>query len=193
MLLKELSPAATNPVPLRELAAHLRLSHGFTDDGSEDSLLELYLRNATAVVERRTSQALISRPYLLQVASWDRHGNLNLPIGPVNTIDSIKFVSPGSTILLDPEDWQLEPGVTRQRITGTDCGPLWPLPRGAVAEFEFVAGYGESWNDVPDDLRQAVLLLAAHYYENRFGEVETDGGVPFGVLSIVEQHRPVRI
>ena len=193
MLLKEISPAATNPVPLRELAAHLRLSHWFTDDGAEDGLLELYLRNASALIERRTAQALINRPYILQTACWDRHGHFHMPVGPVAEIDTIKLVSPSSTIDLDPEDWVLEPGTARQRLTGAGGGPLWPLPRGAVAELNFVAGYGDSWNEVPDDLRQAVLLLAAHYYENRFGEIEADGGLPYGVLAIVEQNRAVRL
>lgn len=193
MLLKETTPAAFNPIPMAEFSAHLRLAHGFIDDGADDALLELYLRNATAVVERRTGQALISRPYTMQSARWDRHGYLTLPVGPVMAIDTMRFITPGSTIDLDPEDWQLTPGVTRQVVTGSAGRPLWPLPRGAVAELTFSAGYGATWNDVPDDLRQAVLLLAAHYYENRFGEVEVDAGLPFGVLSIVEQHRPVRL
>ena len=193
MLLKETTPALFNPVPLAEFSAHLRLSHGFVDDGSENGLLEMYLRNATQVVERRTCQAMIARPHVLQVAAWDRKGHFTLPIGPVATIDSFRFVSPASTIDLDPEDWQLCPGVNRQTLTGAAGGPLWPLPKGAVAELSFSAGYGATWNDVPDDLRQAVLVLAAHYYENRFGEVEVEGGLPCGVLSIVEQHRPVRL
>ena len=193
MLLKETTPAAMNPVPLREFGAHLRLSHGFNDDGSEDALLEIYLRNATAVVERRTGQALIARPYLLQSACWDRKGHMTLPVGPVGQIDALRYVGPGGTIDLDPEDWVLEPGTTRQKVTGAGGGALWPLPHGSVAEFEFTAGYGTSWNDVPDDLRQAVILLAAHYYEDRSGNIEIEGGLPYGVLSIVEQHRPVRL
>lgn len=193
MLLKETMPAAFNPVPITEFAAHLRLAHGFIDEGAENALLELYLRNATAVVERRTGQALISRAHVLQTACWDRQGHLTLPVGPVMAIDSLRFVSPSSTIDLDPEDWELAPGVTRQRLTGPNGGPLWPIPSGSVTELAFNAGYGETWNEVPNDLRQAVLLLAAHYYENRFGEIEVDGGLPFGVLNIVEQHRPVRI
>ena len=193
MLLKEIAPAANNPVPVREFAAHMRLSHGFIDDGAEDGLLELYLRNATAVVEQRTSQALIERPYIVQTASWDRRGHFHLPVGPVAMIDQVRFVSPGSEVALEAEDWRLEPGHVRQRLTAVDGGPLWPLPRGAVAELSFTAGYGASWNEVPDDLRQAVILLAAHYYENRFGEIQADAGLPFGVLSIVEQHRPARI
>ena len=195
MLLKEITPAARNPVPLREFGSHLRLAHGFTDDGSEDGLLELYLRNATAMIERRTAQALISRVHVLQVPCWDRNGHLVLPIGPVSAIDSIQYVSASSTVDLDPDDWHLQPGTSRQKLTGKLGGPLWPLPHGSIAELRFTAGHGASWNDVPDDLRQAVLLLAAHLYENRFGDVDASmaGGVPAGVLSIVEQHRAVRI
>lgn len=195
MLLKEVTPAVHNPVPLREFGAHLRLAHGFTDDGSEDGLLELYLRNATAMIERRTAQALISRVHVLKVACWDRNGHMVMPIGPVSAIDTIQYVSASSTTDLDPDDWRLMPGTSRQKLTGKLGGPLWPLPHGSIAELRFTAGYGVSWNDVPDDLRQAVLLLAAHLYENRFGEIgdPTTGGVPAGVLSIVEQHRAVRI
>ena len=193
MLLKEVMPPAFSPVPLDEYKAHLRLAHGFNDDGAEDTILEVYLRNATAVIERRAGQALIARPYTLQSACLDRDGHLTLPVGPVATVDSIRFVSPGSTIDLAPEDWVLEPGSSRQKVTARGGGPLWPLPAGAVAELTFTAGYGPTWDDVPDDLRQAVLLLAAHYYENRFGEIEADAGLPFGVNAIVDQHRPVRI
>lgn len=193
MLLKEIRPAATNPVPLREFAAHLRLAHGFNDDRSEDGLLELYLRNATAVVERRTAQALISRPYRLNLSSWDHHGHMTMPVGPVAAIDQFRYVGPGSTIDLEPEDWVLEPGTTRQRITGARGGSLWPLPLGSVAELNFAAGHGESWNDVPDDLLQAVITLAAHFYENRFGEVAGTGPLPAGVMAIVDQHSPIRI
>ena len=176
-----------------EFAAHLRLAHGFNDDGAESAVLEIYLRNATAVIERRTGQALIARAYTLQVATWDRDGHLSLPIGPVSAIDQIRFIGPNSMIDLEPEDWFLKPGTTRQKLTGPNGMALWPLPRGSVAELSFTAGYGPSWDDVPDDLRQAVLVLGAHFYENRFGDVALDGALPYGVGQIVEQHRGMRI
>lgn len=193
MLLKEQSPTALNPVPLHELSTHLRMAQGFTDDGSEDMLLELYLRNATAVIEERTSKALVARPCTLQVACWNRNGHLHLPVGPVASIDQIQITRPGSTFVLSTDDWSLEPGTSRQRLTGPNGGPLRALPHGALAEITFTAGFGTSWNDVPDDLRQAVLLLAAHYYENRDGDTAVDGGLPFGIAPIVERHVPIRL
>jgi len=193
MLLKELSPATLTPVPLRELAAHLRVSQGFSDDGTEDALLELFLRNATAVIEARLSRALIARPYTLQTASWNRRGHLVLPLGPVAEIDGIRFLRQGTIIDLAPEEWTLEPGTQRQRVTGQGGGPLRGLPHGALAEISFTAGYGPSWNQVPDDLRHAVLLLAAHFYDNRDGEVAADHGMPHGLASLLERHRTVRL
>lgn len=193
MFLKEQAPSALNPVPIRELAAHLRLAQGFNDDGSEDALLDLYLRNATAVIERRTATALVERPYLLQTACWDRRGHLHLPVGPVTTIDSIRYIRPGSTIDLTEDDWRLEPGTRRQRLTGPSGRALRMLPHGALAEIAFTAGYGPSWNEVPDDLRQAVILLAAHCYENREGDVELDNGMPHGLAGILERHQAIRL
>lgn len=193
MLLKEVTPPALNPVPIRELAAQLRLSQGFSDDGSEDALLDLYLRNATAVIETRTGRALVSRAYTFQVGRWDRNGHLHLPIGPVAAIDTFQLIRPGSTITLSEGDWVLEPGTQRQRITGPGGGALRGLPHGALAELGFSAGYGPSWNEVPEDLRHAVMMLAAHFYENRDGEIEADNGLPFGLTGILERHRTVRL
>lgn len=36
-------------------------------------------------------------------------------------------------------------------------------------EIDFTAGFGEAGTDVPDLLRRAILLLAAHWYEFRTG------------------------
>ena len=193
MLLKEAAPAAPNPMPLAEFAAHLRLGHGFVDDGSEDALLDLYLRHAMAVVEARTGQALVARPYLLQVAGWNRHGQLVMPVGPIAAIDRIRFVRAGGIVDLAPGDWRLEPGRARQRLTGAGGGPLRPVPHGALAELEFTAGHAQAWSDVPGDLRQAVLMLAAHYYENRHGELGEEAALPPAVGAILAPHRPVRV
>jgi uncharacterized phiE125 gp8 family phage protein len=192
MLLKEAAPAP-NPIPLAEFAAHLRLGHGFVDDGSEDALLDLYLRHAVAVVEARTGQALVERPYVLQVAGWNRHGHLVLPAGPVAQIGQIRFVRAAGAVELSPGDWVLEPGRARQRLTGAGGGALRPVPHGALAELEFMAGHAQDWAGVPGDLRQAVLMLAAHYYENRHGELGEEAALPPAVGAILAPHRPARI
>ncbi|MEM7057333.1 MAG: head-tail connector protein [Pseudomonadota bacterium] len=193
MLLNEVSPPNLNPVPIRELAAQLRLAQGFSDDGSEDALLELYLRNATAVIERSINGALITRQFTYRTARWNRNGHLHLPIGPVGAIDTFQIIQSGTTVDLTEDEWVMDPGSRRQRVTGPGCRALPTLSGGAVAELTFSAGYGPSWNELPDDLRHAVLMLAAHFYENRDGEIEADDGLPFGLSAILERHSAIRL
>jgi uncharacterized phiE125 gp8 family phage protein len=197
MLLKEAAPGAPTPVPLSEFRAHLRLGHGFTDDGAEDAGLEMYLRHAAAVVEARTGQALIARAHILQLAGWNPRGHVVLPIGPVAAIASIRFVrmtaGAGATIDLAPGEWELEPGRTRQRVTGPGGAALRPVPHGALAEIEFAAGHGLDWSEVPGDLHQAVLMLAGHYYENRHGELGEAAALPPAIGAILAPHHLVRL
>lgn len=190
MQLKEMAPPALAPV-LAEVKAHLRLDLGFADDGAEDALIARYLGAAVAAVETRTGQALLTRGFLLALAGWDRRGGLVLPIGPVATIDAIRFVRAGSTIALDPAQWALGPGTSRQRLAGPLGGALPVPPAGATVEIEFAAGHGTDWESVPDGLRQAVLMLTAHYHESRQG----DGGdaMPPAVTALLAPHRPARL
>ena len=46
---------------------------------------------------------------------------------------------------------------------------------------------------MPADLRQAVFLLAAHFYENRAEGAAAAGSLPFGVLVLIEAYRATRI
>lgn len=193
MLLKETGPAALAPV-VPALAAHLRLGFGFADDGAEDALLERYLRAAVAAVEARTGQALVERLFVLQVAGWDARGWLVLPVGPVEQVDSIRFLRSDGAVALDPAQWTVEPGLTRQRLTGRGGAALPAVPAGATVELTFAAGHGPDWEAVPDDLRQAVMLLAAHYHENRHGDGGRRAvGLPPAVSALLAPHRPVRL
>ncbi|HET7410295.1 MAG TPA: hypothetical protein VFJ13_08835 [Paracoccaceae bacterium] len=190
MLLKEVAPAALAPV-LGEFAAHLRLGLGFADDGAEDALLERYLGAAIAAVEARTGQALLARQFVLQAAGWDRRGHLVLPVGPVASVDVIRFVRSDGSVTLDPAQWAVGPGTSRQRLTGPGGGALPAVPSGALVELEFTAGHADAWAGVPGALRQAVLMLAAHYHENRHGDA--GDGLPPAVAALLGAYRPARL
>ena len=81
----------------------------------------------------------------------------------------------------------------RPRLVGRFGRNLPRIPRSGHAEIRFLAGYGAAWEEVPADLRQAVLLLAAHYYENRSEAPQVAGSMPFGVLVLIESYRSIRI
>jgi uncharacterized phiE125 gp8 family phage protein len=51
-------------------------------------------------------------------------------------------------------------------------------------------GFGTTAASVPEDIRTALLMLAAHWYENRL-PVSADGleDVPMHLQSLIEMHR----
>ena len=68
-------------------------------------------------------------------------------------------------------------------------GYNWPIHRGfASFLLEFKAGYGDSDTDVPEALRQGVLQLVGHLYENRGAEE-----IPKGIKALFWPYKILRI
>jgi len=67
------------------------------------------------------------------------------------------------------------------------------VPSDGRVEVVFDAGFGVAWAAVPADLAQAVLLLAAEFYERRHEAGLRASGLPFGVVTLIERWRTVRV
>ncbi|ASQ10646.1 head-tail connector protein [Sinorhizobium meliloti] len=66
--------------------------------------------------------------------------------------------------------------------------------RGDGVQVEFTAGYGENAADVPHAIRTAILLIVAHWYNNR--EASTEGQqseIPFGASALIAPFRRVGV
>ena len=63
------------------------------------------------------------------------------------------------------------------------AGSNWPIHRNFASFIvEFIVGYGDAATDVPEALKQAILMVLGHLYENRGGE----GAVKARVQAIEE-------
>lgn len=183
MMMTERNGPARVPVEIRDFADHLHLGTGFDDDGAQDAMLEMYLRAATSAVEARIGKALITRDLRLVLTNW--RGDMQaLPVAPVIAVDEVRVIDAagGARVM---ENVTLRIDAHRPVLAGRIC-----VPEGGQIEVDFTAGYGPVPADVPADLRHAVMLLAASYYENRSGG---QGHWPFGVLALLDAHRPVRL
>lgn len=191
MLIEETSvPQAALPLAL--FKEHLRLGSGFTDDGLQDGLLESFLRAALAAIEARTGKALIEREFTLQVAQWRDPEGLRLPVAPVSAIVELALVDRVGVASVQPADSvRLVPDLHVPCIVPS-AGLLPAIPSGGSARLRFLSGFGPDWSDLPADLAQAVMLLAAHYYEYRH-EMQYDGAcMPFGVSALTERYKTPR-
>jgi uncharacterized phiE125 gp8 family phage protein len=194
MILTEVSAPPAAAVPVRAFAEHLKLGTGFADDGSEDAVLELYIRAAMAAIEARLGRALLARGFAWTVTRWREDASQGLPIAPVRSVETITLVdADGGETAVDPENWSVLRDSQRPRLVGRFGRNLPKIPRSGHAEIRFTAGFGETWEAVPADLRQAVFLLAAHFYENRADSGSVSGSMPFAVLVLIEAYRATRI
>lgn len=166
MILIEQTQVPDTDLPLAEFRDHLQLGSGFADDGLQDAVLLPQLRAAVATIESRTGKTLLLHSFKLVVTAWRNLGVQVLPTAPVTGVTSLTItdLDDGAEVIATSA-YRLR----RDAHAPTLCSlglSLPTIPVGGTAEIEFNAGYG-AWGDVPDDLKQAVLLLATHFYENR--------------------------
>jgi len=177
-------------LPIEAFRAHLRLGTGFADETSADGALAGYLRAAIAVIEARTGKALIARGFRLVLAHWRWPDAQALPVAPVSAVDGVALrTRSGDVSAVSDARWRLMVDRHRPKIVAT--GAVLPtIPAGGQVEIDFTAGFGVTWDAVPDDLAQAVFLLAAQYYEGRTGAGDE---LPVSVAALTARWSALRV
>ncbi len=193
MMLVEQTATPKSSLPITQFKEHLRLGTGFADDGTQDALLERLLRAALKAIEARTGKILLTRGFLWSVECWRSLGGQALPVAPVSAVTSLSVTDrDGAKTVYDPVEYALIPDSHRPRLVPT--GAYLPvIPADGLAEIAFQAGFGTTWRAIPVDLAQAVLMLAAHYHDNRFGDGEPSAMIPVGVSVLIQQYKTVRL
>lgn len=206
LTLERVLPPALEPVGLAEAKMHLRLD---TDD--EDALVSALIAGARHVVEAFTERALIEQEWRLLLDRWpgtpsSRRDGLwasnstrlfvEVPRPPLVGIEHVKlFDEDGAEALWGPENYFVDISSAPGRLVRRR-GVSWPVLRRDVnaVEIRFRAGYGGA-TDVPQPIRQAILMLVAHWYENREPvPPRTVGAVlPLSVEMMLEPYRLRRL
>lgn len=156
---EEMPPAA---VSLAEAQAYLRI-----ETGDEEALLAGLIRSATALCEQFTGLRLIARPVTERMrvgASWAK-----LAAGPVRSIDAVAEVAAdGSAMALPMEAYAID-------IDARGDGWVRLVGGGeTLLSVSASVGLAVDGNGVPEPLRQGILRLTAHLFNERDG----DGGQP---------------
>ena len=176
-----ITPPAALPVTLAELKSHLRFE---ADD--EDGYLGDLLAAATAHVEVETGRCLLSQTWRVYLDSWPDECRFELPVSPARAIAEARvYDADGTPAMLAPGDWTLDGVSDPPRLhLAAPADPETPMNG---IEIDVEAGYGDAATDVPDTLRRAVMVLAAHWFEHRGADIA--GSVPDGFRRLIAPFR----
>ena len=188
MTLKETAPPDLARLPLGEFRDFLRLGRGFADDAAQDPVLETCLRGAMRAIEARLSMALLSRDHVWTLYLWRGSERLSLPVAPVSNVAEIRIVdAAGEVTVISPASYRLG-NDDAGAFVSMHSGTFPHLSTRARVEMELTAGFGE-WAELPADLQQAWLVLAAQFYNHRGEDAK---GFSMAALALIEPYLPRR-
>ncbi|HEV7276142.1 MAG TPA: head-tail connector protein [Devosiaceae bacterium] len=183
-----LAGPAAEPLTPAEAKAFLRL-----DDEAEDALVETLITAARLHVEGTSGRALLAQSWRLVLDGWPADGIIKLPVSPLITLTGVTaYDTGGAPHGLALAQFRSEPSrlLLPDHIAGTPV----LRPRQGL-EIDYVAGYGVNAGDVPADLRSALLMLVAYWFEHRDSVVAVGAGatLPTGFDRLLAPYRRVRL
>jgi uncharacterized phiE125 gp8 family phage protein len=185
------SGPAAEPVTVAEAKAHLRI-----DGTAEDVLIASLILTSRLHIEAALGLALVTQSWKLLLDRWPKEQTVPLPLHPVQAVASVKvYASDGSPTTVAGSDYLVDAASRPGRLVPS--GVSFPVPGKAAGGIEvaFTAGYGAAATDVPAPIRQALLLLVAHWYEHRDPiEIGTDATIiPAAVSELLKPYRMRRL
>ncbi len=163
--LKTVEPAI-EPVTLAEARAHLRV-----DDTSENDYITALITVAREHAESLTDRQFITATYALRLDDFPRWSCaiIRPPRPRLIAVSSLTYVdTAGATQTLDAAAYQVDTVSEPGRILPA-YGLTWPSARiqANAVTITYTSGYGATAAVVPKAIRQAILMLVAHWFENR--------------------------
>ena len=154
---------ALEPVSLSEARAWLRL-----DSIDEDAIVTALITAARLTVEAVSRRVLISQTWRLVMDYWPDGGILKVQLSPFKAILAARsFDINGNVTTYDPTGFIVDKASEPARITAANTiAPVTGRPFAGI-ELDVQLGFGTNASDVPQPLRQAILLLVALWFENR--------------------------
>jgi len=182
---------ACEPISVAEAKAYLRI-----DGSSEDILISSLILTSRLHIEAALGLALITQGWRLVLDRWPRSGAVQLPLRPLQEVAEVRvFDADGTASVVDTHSYVVDTAGAPPRLIATMAG--WPKPGRAAngIEIDLTAGYGTEPSEVPEPIRQALLLLVAHWYEHRDPiEIGSEAvAIPSGVSRLLKPYRVVRI
>lgn len=199
MGLSVVTAPASEPVSLADMKLFLRVT-----EATQNDIISSLISAARRVIEDKIGFSLMTATFDFTARKWpdlSMGHRIYLPRNPITSITSIQYINQLSVLTTySSTEYTLigstafEPAYVRWHPDY----PFWPTIRDVVdaIRIRFVAGYSSAAN-VPANLKLAVKLLVAHWYDNRVEpnqlakQKHEYKNFPLGVQALTSQLRPV--
>lgn len=183
MGLNLITAPSVEPLTLAETKLHLRV-----DVDDDNTLITSLISSARRQAELFLHRALISQTWELVTDTFPYSDEIRLPLPPLVSVTSVKYTTlAGVENTFAAANYRVfvgqEPGFIKLKY---NCA--WPgdvlLEAQAVA-WRYVCGYGAAGANVPVNIRQGMLMLIGHWYENREATIVGTSGMemPLSVMN----------
>jgi uncharacterized phiE125 gp8 family phage protein len=183
-----LAGPAEEPVSLAEAKAFLKV-----DDTAQDGLIVTLIGAARLHIEGVTGRALLAQSWRVVLDAWPADRQVKLPVTPFMALTEITaYDAAGTGFEVPLAQFMSEP----VRLLLPDLVNGMPVLRERQGiEIDYVAGFGTEPEDVPADIRQALLLLVGYWFEHRDAVIVAGSGavVPSGFDRMVAGYKRVRL
>jgi len=160
------APPAGEPVSLAAAKAFCRV-----DQSLEDDLISGLVTAARLRVEQAMGLCLLTTG----VSEWrdvwrpaSGRGSLRLARGPLQSVTTVAIADSQRVFhTLDPAYYAPLPGSWPSEVGATPLAIVQPTARSAGLRIDYVAGFGDTADTVPQTLKLAILALVAHAYSHR--------------------------
>lgn len=180
------TPPVALPIDLEDAKAHARI-----DGNLDDAEVDRWIRAAVRKVEQDTDIAMLTQTWALTLNGfpWSTQ-----PIGlmkrPIQSVESVKYYdSAGVQQTWAAGNYVVDLPSARIGLTGNIT---WPgdLRVFQPVTIQFIAGFTDP-DLVPEDLKQAVRMLVAHFSENRQPALGNDRpeAIALGYDSLISPYR----
>jgi uncharacterized phiE125 gp8 family phage protein len=183
---------SVEPIALTLAKQHLRILDTETE---EDDLIQGYIIAARSYAESFMNRAIIKQTWKLYLDTLTN--KIVLPKADLISVGSFKIIDEsGTEITVDTSDYLVNTASFKGSIIFKENKlseySVYELKEVNGVEIQFDAGYGDTADDVPGHIKQGLLLLIGHMYENRENSAPVNLiDIPFGVTALLGIDRVV--
>ena len=159
----------------------------------DDTLIGSLISAATdyvAAPNGAINKSLVTESWALTLSSVS--GDIDLPVTPVQSVTTIQYWDTDNvTQTLTVADFTLTSDEDRATLS-PNTGITWPSTyvRDDAVTITFSTGFGDAGSDVPASIRQAIILIVSHWYQNRIAVSDVNAKVvPMAAESSIAMKR----